>query len=256
MSKGVALITGASGGIGGALARCFAVNDFDLVITARREAELNALAEALGDQARVSIVVADLSTADGIRQLTDGVEALGVDIDVLVNNAAIAGFRNFTQLSRQEMHDLVNLNCTAVSTLMHHFLPGMVARGSGRILNVASVGAFQPIPGMSLYAASKAFVLSLSEGVTEELRGTGVSVTALCPGVTRADPAQQLEVDVPDFLVGSADEVARQAYEAVMSRQAICVPGLVNQAGLTWAKFQPRWLTRGLAGFASRFAKT
>ena len=256
MSKGTALITGASGGIGGALARCFAANDFDLVITARREAELSTLAQAIEGDIDVTIIVADLSTAEGVKQLTAEVDNLGLEIDVLVNNAAIAGFRNFSRLSEIEMYDLIGLNCTAVSALMHHFLPGMVARGNGRILNVASVGAFAPIPGMSLYAASKSFVLSLSEGVSEELRGTGVSVTALCPGVTRADPAQQLEVEVPDFLVGSADEVAREAFDAVMSRQAVCIPGVINQAALAWAKFQPRWLTRGLAGFASRFAKT
>ena len=130
----------------------------------------------------------------------------------------------------------------------------MVARGTGRILNVASVASFQPIPSMSLYAASKAFVLSLTEALSEELRGTGVSATALCPGFTRTEMVMSFEgIELPPFIMATADEVAREGYDAVMAREVVRVPGLANQAAVLWTKHQPRWLVRGLGGLFARF---
>ena len=129
----------------------------------------------------------------------------------------------------------------------------MVQRGAGKILNVASVAAFQPVPSMALYAASKAFVLSLTESLSEELRGTGVSATALCPGLTRTDLVNDLHAqDVPPFMMSSTADVAREGYNALMANEVIRIPGVANQAAVTWAKHQPRWLVRGVGGLFAR----
>lgn len=254
MSKGTALITGASSGIGAALARRFAEMQFDLVVTARREAQLTELAEALQAEVEVHVVVADLSTDDGVDELIAAVEALEVDVDVLVNNAGVAYSGPFHRLQADEVTSLLAVNIAALTRLTHHFAPRMVERGAGRILNVASMAAFQPVPSMSLYAASKAFVLSFSEGISEELRGTGVTVTALCPGFTKTDMVMTFDgFELPPFIMASAEEVAREGYDAAMAREVIRVPGLVNQAALFWTRHQPRWLVRGLGGLVSRF---
>ena len=124
----------------------------------------------------------------------------------------------------------------------------------GRILNVASVAAFHPIVGMDIYAASKAYVLSLTEALSEQLKDTGVSITALCPGLTDTEMAQEdLVANIPPFLVTTPAEVAREGFNALMRREVICVPGSANKVALTWAQHQPRWLVRGLGGLAARF---
>ena len=252
MTRGTVLITGASSGIGDALARKFAENDFDLVITARRHQQLDALAAELAGN--VQVVIADLATPDGADRLIQAVDELGVGIDILVNNAGVAYTRPFHQLSDEEVANLVTVNIASLTRLTHHFAPLMVARGTGRILNVASVASFQPIPSMSLYAASKAFVLSLTEALSEELRGSGVSATALCPGFTRTEMVMSFEgIELPPFIMATADEVAREGYDAVMAREVVRVPGLANQAAVLWSKHQPRWLVRGLGGLLARF---
>jgi short-subunit dehydrogenase len=142
--------------------------------------------------------------------------------------------------------------------MLAHFLPPMVARGSGRVLNVASVAAFQPIPMLATYAASKAYVLSLSESLSEELKPSGITVTALCPGITAthmltsaAQANQQLR-KLPGFLVGDVAEVARQGFEACMKGDAICVPGAVNQAAMLASRSAPKWLVRRIGGLVAR----
>lgn len=251
MSKGTALITGASSGIGAALARQFASKDFDLIITARRESNLRDLAREL--PGKIHVIACDLSTPEGPHQLARDVETLGIQVDVLVNNAGVAISGDFAQSSESDSANMIALNVAALTELTHAFLPGMIKRGSGRILNVASVAGFQPVPSMSVYAASKAFVLSFSEGLSEELRGTGVSITALCPGLTRTDMVESLNAElIPPFLMSSVEQVAREGYEALMNKEVIRIPGIANQAAITWSRFQPRWLVRGLGGLVSR----
>lgn len=255
MNKGTALITGASSGIGEALSHRFAERGHELIITARRKDKLEALAETLmaGHDAEVHVIACDLAQPDGPGELADAVAALGLTVDILVNNAGVAYTGNFQDLDEATVDMLLDLNIVALTKLTHAFLPGMIARGSGRILNVGSVASFQPVPSMSLYAASKAFVLSLTEGLSEEVRGTGVSVTALCPGLTRTEMVESLQAEgIPAFMMSSPAEVAREGYDALMNREVIRVPGLANQAAVTWAKFQPRWLVRGLGGLMSR----
>ena len=142
------------------------------------------------------------------------------------------------------------------SIITHHFLTGMISRGSGKILNVASVAGFQPVPSMGLYAASKAFVISFSESLAEQLATKGVSVTLLCPGVTDTPATKPILQDLPQFVVSSSDDVAAEGYRALMAGEAICIPGIANQAALAWVKFQPRSFIRKLGGLISRFGPT
>ena len=185
MRKGTALITGASSGIGEALAREFARHDYDLIITARRGDRLEALAQELSQQVSVDIVISDLATESGPATLIAAVSRLNKHIDILVNNAGVAHSGSFHTSDAAHIDRLIRLNITALARLTQHYSQPMVQRGAGKILNVASVAAFQPVPSMAVYAASKAFVLSLTESLSEELRGTGVTATALCPGLTR-----------------------------------------------------------------------
>ncbi len=257
MSRGRVLITGASTGIGAALAMEFAQNDFDLIITARRESALNAVRQSIldevGSEIDVTVQSADLMAPDGASELIARVSESGLDIDILVNNAGVAVSGEFTEIDEAEIENLLMLNIVSLTRLTRHFIAPMRRRGNGRILNVASVAAFQPIPSMAVYAASKSYVLSLSESLSEELRGSGVSVTALCPGLTKTEMVTAQKGDsVPDFLMSSVQDVARDGFAAVMAREVIRIPGVANQAAVTWAHFQPRWLIRGLGGLASR----
>lgn len=248
MSRGRVLITGASSGIGEAFARQFADEDFDLVLTARREDRLAQLQAELDVEA--DVIVADLSSEAGISAL---ISAIDKPVDILVNNAGQMTSADFENLNDDEVQATITLNVMAVTRLTHHFLGEMKARQSGRILNVASVAAFHPVPGMDLYAATKAFVLSLTESLAENLRGSGVSVTALCPGLTDTEGVdRELAETLPPFMLSTPEEVAREGFDALMAREVIRVPGGANKAALTWAQHQPRWLIRGLGGLASR----
>jgi uncharacterized protein len=147
----------------------------------------------------------------------------------------------------------MQLNMTSLVELTEGLLPGMLARGSGRILNVSSVVGFQPVPGISLYSATKAFLLSFSEGLAEDLKGTGVTVTVLCPGPTRTemvDDIAQMEFAGP--FMATARDVAREGYRACMAGEVVRVPGIMNQAMLTWLQYQPRGLVRFFTGMAAR----
>lgn len=250
MSKGLALITGASSGIGEALAKEFAKRGFDLVITARRTENLERLRSELEHQCNVQVVSADLGTSDGVKLLLEQLPP----VDVLVNNAGIAYGGNFANQSDDEISNLIHLNIIALTQLTHALLPQMLDRGAGRILNVASVASFQPVPSLAAYAATKAYVLSLSESLSEELRGTGVNVTALCPGITKTALLDEVQgFDVPTGIASTPEDVAREGFEAMSRREVIRVPGIANQAALAWAKHQPRWLVRGIGGMIARF---
>jgi len=257
MRKGTALITGASSGIGEALAREFARHDYDLIITARRGDRLEALAQELSQQVSVDIVISDLATEGGPATLIAAVARLDKHVDILVNNAGVAHSGSFHTSDAAHIDQLIRLNITALARLTQHYSQPMVQRGAGKILNVASVAAFQPVPSMAVYAASKAFVLSLTESLSEELRGTGVTATALCPGLTRTELVEELMAqDVPPFLLSSTEMVAREGYNALMGNEVIRIPGVANQAAVTWAKHQPRWLVRGVGGLFARFKPT
>jgi uncharacterized protein len=253
MSRGTALITGASSGIGEAFAHLFAAEGFDLVLTARREGKLHELAADLPATTKIVVLSGDLSTTEGITAFGESVSGQSLEIDVLVNNAGMMVEEEFANLTTEQIERTITLNITALTQLIHQFLPAMKARKSGRILNVASVAAFHPVPGMDIYAATKAYVLSFSEALAENLRDTGVSVTALCPGLTDTDMADtSVSGAMPTFMVSQPGEVARSGFDALMNREVICIPGNANRLAVAWAQHQPRWLVRGLGGLANK----
>jgi len=253
MSRGTALITGASSGIGEAFARLFAAEGFDLVLTARREEKLQQLAADLPTTTKIVVLPGDLSTTAGITTFCGSVSGESLEIDVLVNNAGMMVEQEFAKLTTEQIERTITLNITALTQLIHQFLPAMKARKSGRILNVASVAAFHPVPGMDIYAATKAYVLSFSEALAENLRDTGISVTALCPGLTDTDMVDtSVAGAIPTFMISQPEEVARSGFDALMNREVICIPGNANRLALAWAQHQPRWLVRGLGGLANK----
>ena len=238
-----ALVTGASSGIGLEIARILAT-DHDVVLAARSAAVLGQLATELGGNARV--VVVDLADPAGAATLTAEVP----DVDVLVNNAGVGDFGEFAAASPEKLDHMIELNVGSLTRLCRAYLPGMLQRGSGRILNVASTAAFQPGPLMAVYYASKAYVLSLSEALAEEMRGTGVSVTALCPGPTasgfQAGAAMEHSRLVRGKKLPTAAKVAAAGVKAMQRGDVVAVPGVQNKLFAASVRFSPRPVVRRL----------
>lgn len=256
-APGVALITGASRGIGRALAEEFAAHGHDLVLTARNRAELDELAGALrGRGRRVWVMPADLTRPEAAGELYDAVRREGIEVDTLVNNAGFGNYGRFDQVELQAELELLEVNVVALTRLMKLFGSDMVARRRGRIVNVASTGAFQPGPLLATYYASKAYVLSLSEAVACELRGSGVTVTALCPGATKTDFMQRAGMHgLRLFRFGMADvrTVARAGYRGAMAGRTIVVPGFMDKVLIQSLRVSPRNLvTRIVSWLMSR----
>jgi short-subunit dehydrogenase len=259
-ARETALITGASGGIGLELARVFAEHGFDLIVVARRESELEAQARHCREKhgVRVQVLPMDLLVPDAPAKLVQQLRDDGLDVHVLVNNAGLIDLGGFADIDVDRHERLLQLNVVVVTSLTRRLLPAMIERGRGRILNVASTSSFQPVPSMALYAASKAFVLSLSESLSEELKGTGVTVTALCPGITKTDMyerAQDQNVMVrhlPELFLSDVEDVAREGYQACVAGRAVVVPGLPNRLLAGAVQLYPRWLVRTVGGVIGR----
>jgi short-subunit dehydrogenase len=243
----LALVTGASAGIGRELARILAREGHDLVLVARREPELHAVADELRSRfgAASMVVAADLSAPDAGAQIAD---AIGPDrrVDVLVNNAGFGGVGSFATRDRDADLRMLAVNVVALTDLSKRFLPGMLARGHGRILNVASTAAFQPGPFMAVYYASKAYVLSLSQALAEEADGSGVTVTCLCPGVTESEFHAVAGTDAQPLTSGpltmSSEAVAEAGYRAMVRGKLVEIPGLHNKVGAQSIRVAPRRL--------------
>lgn len=255
-----ALITGASSGIGEAIAAEFAADGFDLILVARSEDKLRHLASRIraeyGVKARVE--VADLSQPGAAGKLAGKLARARLPLTALVNNAGVLEHGRFIDIPPGRHQQLVDLNISGLTAMLAAFLPDMVARGEGRVLNVASIAAFQPLPSLSTYAATKAYVLSLTESLSEELRDTGVTATALCPGVTAtnmvsAAKAKNANLAIPDFMVGDVSDVAREGFRACMRGEVICVPGLINQLSTLTTRNTPKWLLRRVTGLVGRY---
>jgi short-subunit dehydrogenase len=257
------LVTGASSGIGAALAERFAREGHALVLVARRAAQLTELAEALTQRHGVSALAlpTDLARPGAVPALAEALRRRRVRIDVLVNNAGVLHQGAFTRMKPEAQRAMVELNVAALTELLVHFVPPMRRRGHGRVLNVASIAAFQPVPSLATYAATKAYVLSLSESLGQELAGSGVTVTALCPGITDtgmlagARRANARLGGLPDLLVSDPEAVAEAGYQACLRGEPLHVAGVLNQALTLASRATPRWLlsraARGLARRAS-----
>ncbi len=251
-----ALITGASSGIGEALAKRFARAGHPVVLVARNELKLDALAASLTTAYGVKVWVqpADLARTGAARLLAAALKRKRISIDVLVNNAGVLQQGAFISVPAQRHQELIDLNVSGLTGMLAEFLPTMCARRRGRVLNVASIAAFQPVPTLATYAATKAYVLSLTESLAEELKSFGVTVTALCPGITATHMLSSATREnarlakLPGLLIGDADEVADEGYRACMHGAVIAVPGVVNQAVTLASRATPKWLLRRFAG--------
>jgi uncharacterized protein len=257
MEGRTALVTGASGGIGAEFCRRFARDRYDLIMVARSGAVMEELAQDLEERHHITthVLPKDLAHPHASREIAQNVASRGVHVDVLVNNAGFALFGLFADEEEQEITDLMQVNVVALTELSRLFAPGMVERGWGRILNVASTAAVQPGPLMAAYYASKAYVLSLSIALSEELKGTGVTVTAVCPGPVPT--GFQARASMEDSKLAqrrkmpSAQEIADFAYDAMERGKPMVVEGTLNRVGV----FGTRLISRPLAARIARKAQ-
>jgi short-subunit dehydrogenase len=247
-----ALITGGSAGIGEAFAEVFAAEGFDLVITARREDRLRAVAERLEQKygGRVHVIAADLSQRGAVERLCGEIAARGLQVDALVNNAGygVPGAYGASPWTRHD--EFLQVLVTSVCELTYRLLPAMIERGYGRIINVASLAGLVPAPaGHTLYGASKAFVIKFSEALSHEVRSSGVHVTALCPGFTWSEfhdvtGTRDKMNQLPSWMWMDAATVARQGFDAVMAGTPIHVNGRVNRTIALLVRYLPQSLVR------------
>jgi uncharacterized protein len=255
-----ALITGASGGIGYEFAHIFAREHYNLILVARSEQILEELKAQLEQKYAVqcTVIVADLSNLEEVRSLVAHIHDARTNVDVLINNAGFGDYGFFTETSWEKELQMINLNVTALTFLTKEFAKSMVARKGGNILNVASTAAFQPGPLMAVYYATKAFVLSFSEAIANELQGTGVKVTALCPGPTISGFEAAAELGESKLFRGkklpSSREVAEYGYKAMKKGKRVAVHGFVNSLQVFLLRFSPRILITAIVRHLSEKA--
>lgn len=247
-----ALVTGASSGIGHAFCQQLAREKWRLVLVARRAERLEAIAKQLEQEhgAEVEVFPADLTSAGELASV-EGLLATDPTLELLVNNAGFGTSGAFAGLDPDREESEIRLNVLALVRLARAALPGMIERGRGGVINVSSMASFTPLPFTTTYAATKAFVTSFSEGLYEELRGTGVTVQALCPGFTRTefqDVAGVEDTGLPDAAWQEPDEVVAASLKALEGGEAVVVPGLANQATANVASALPRSLVRRAMG--------
>ncbi len=251
-----ALVTGATAGIGEAIARQLASRGYNLMLTGRRESRLADLAEELSGSVDVSTFACDLTSPGGAERLLTEVAGHGLVVDLLVNNAGLSLHGAIGEQSVDTVMGMVNLNVGALTRLTLGLLPSMLERDRGAIMNVASVAAFHPVPFMGAYAATKAYVLSFTESLAEELRSTGVSATALCPGLTDTEGGtMSAGLPVPDALMMTPTSVAAAGIDAMLAGEVVCIPGAGYQAAVELARVQPRGFVRRLGGLVGRLTR-
>lgn len=241
-----ALITGASNGIGLEFARIFAKNKTNLVLVARSEDKLKSLSNELINAygVKVNVIPEDLSILNNCMKLVDQLQKENITVDYLINNAGFGNLGFFTDTDLQKEIDMINLNITALTYLTKIYAIEMKQRGSGKILNVSSTAAFQPGPLMAVYYATKSYVQSFSEALANEFKGTGVTVTALCPGPTESGFLSAAKMDNTKLVKGrklpTSAEVALFGFNAMMNGKTVAVQGLMNKIGAQSSRFLPR----------------
>ena len=251
-NRKTALVTGASGGIGEALARTLAQHGYNLILVARTASKLEALGAELTAKngIQTTSIANDLSAFDASEKLVKELETRGLNVDVLVNNAGFGEYGDFATGDPIKQQQMILLNVMTLTMLTRALLPKMLERKSGRIMNVASTAAFMPGPLMSVYYATKAYVLSFSEALAEELVGSGVTVTALCPGPTESDFQARADMQDSKLVKGKAlmtsKEVSEEGIAALERGQRVVIPGLMNQLQAQVSRFLPRALVPGI----------
>jgi uncharacterized protein len=243
------LVTGASSGIGAEIARELARRGHGVTLAARREERLRELADELSDEhgVRAETISADVAAERARQRLKRELEERGLAVEVLVNNAGFGSGGAFVELDAEQEASMVRTNVEAVVALTGMFVPEMVERGRGAVLNVASLIAFQPVPFQATYGATKAAVLSFSDALHEELRGTGVTVTSVCPGPVRTEFGESggfggADDRIPDRFWLEADKVATDAVTALENGDRVTVPGATNQLAALYGQHLPRFL--------------
>ena len=251
-----ALITGASGGIGLELARIFSRNGFNLAIIATNEQRLNEVKQEIEKSAGVpvKVIAKDLSREEAPQEIYDELQSEGMRVDVLVNNAGYSIYGKFTETDNKNEIDMMKVNIFALTQMTKLFLPGMVERGEGKVLNVSSIGAFGPGPLMAVYFASKSYVLYFSEAMANELKGTGVTATALCPGPTHSNFVQRggmggARLARMNFMFMDARSVARTGYRGLMRGKTVDVACRRNALMSLLPRLGPRDLTTAVLRF-------
>ena len=242
----VTLVTGASSGLGAEFARACARRGDALVLVARRRDRLEALAAELGNAEAIAL---DLAEPGAVGRLMSGLSARGLTVGALINNAGSGLTGRFADLPLDRQRAMIDLNVGALVELTHAVLPEMRERGQGAILNVASTGAFQAGPRIAIYFASKSFVLSFTEALHHELKGSGITVTALCPGPTATEfgPLAGFRNPRLKHFIGAPEPVVRAALAGMERNQAIVIPGLANKISAQSNRFLPRALMRRIA---------
>lgn len=252
MTQPVVIITGASAGLGVDFARQLAARGERLVLVARRKDRLDALAAELGNARAVAM---DLSEAGAADRLMADLSAHDEHVDLLVNNAGFGLTGRFADLDGKRQREMIDLNCGALVELAHAVLPAMIQRRSGAILNVASTAAFQPGPGMAVYFATKAFVLSFSEALYEEVKSKGVVVSCLCPGPTATEFGEVAGFgpsNASSKLAAASAPVVQAGLEGLELKRAIVIPGLMNKATAQAHRFFPRSIVRRTVGILKK----
>lgn len=250
-SKGIALVTGASSGIGEQFARQLGAKGYDVVMVARRKERLDAIAGEIAEAngVKTEVIEADLSTKKGVSAVADRIK--NGDISVLVNNAGFGTQGEFADLPLNRETEELDVNIIALTQLTHAAAKPMVEQKRGTIINLGSVGSFQPVPHMATYAGTKAYVLSFSEALHEELKPHGVTVTCLCPGVVYTgfqEAAGMSREKMPGMGVMTAEKVVEAALKGAAKKRAIVIPGALNQAAAQMTRLAPRWLIRRVSG--------
>lgn len=255
-SRPLCLITGASSGIGADLAECAAADGFNLVLVARRVTALAAVAERCERKhnAKVTIVHSDLGDPTAARVLAAELRARKLDVHTLINNAGVGATGKIATLPVERQMNIIQVNISALTEITRRLLPAMLERGTGAIMNVASTAAWLPGPGMAVYYASKAYVLSFTEALGEELRGTGIHVTALCPGPTTTEffdvaGMSATKLSKQKAVMMSSAAVARIGWEAVLSGDRVVVPGFANKLLMQSLRFGPRSVIARISAF-------
>jgi uncharacterized protein len=258
MTRKLAVVTGASAGIGEKLAGLFAKDGVEVVLVARSEGKLKALGEKLGHLHNTTchVVAADLADPKAPQAIFERVQKLGAPVEFLVNNAGFGSNGPFLEQTLSGQTDMLQVNCVSLLALSHLFGQAMKKQGRGRILNIASTAAFLSGPYMATYYASKAFVVSFSEALAHELKGTGVTVTCHCPAATHTEFGQRADMGSTNMFkylqVATADAVAADAYEAMMEGDVVAVHGAVNWVGTVLSRVMPRAVSRQIAGLLNQ----
>jgi short-subunit dehydrogenase len=251
-----ALVTGASSGIGAEYARALRARGEKVILVARRAERLENLSRELGGEEWALPLSVDLADSDSARRVGDELATRGLAVDLLVNNAGLGHTAPFAEQSTEVLRAMLDVNVRAVVELTHAVLPGMRERGRGRIVNVASTAAFVPVPFMTVYAATKAFVLSFTEGLAEELRGSGIQVQALCPGLTRTEFLDVAGTHdgllVARTPMHSAGDVVKGSLDALEAGQLRVIIGLTNRLAQFAQRLVPSVLPRRIAAALHR----